>query len=71
MNTDVFCSFPPLKTVTPGIEPIIGQGGGKIAQGLDPNDTSDSYTVPLFVVPKGGEYFFVPSITALQNKFVL
>ena len=40
--------------------------------GTNPNDQSKVLPLPIeWVVPKGGEYFFVPSITALQNKFVL
>lgn len=60
-------SFPPLKTVTPGIEPIVGQGGGKVADGLNVNNQSEAYTVPQFVIPRGGEYFFVPSISTLSE----
>lgn len=60
-------SFPPFKTVTPGIEPIVGQGGGRVADGLNPANPAETYAVPLFVVPKGGEYFLMPSISALSG----
>jgi hypothetical protein len=58
-------SFPPFKTVTPGIEPIIGQASTRPIDGLDPLDQSKSYTLPDFVISNGGEYFIVPSISAL------
>ncbi|PSR74716.1 hypothetical protein PHLCEN_2v9595 [Hermanssonia centrifuga] len=60
-------NFPPLKTVTPGIEPIVGQGSPRTADGLNPVDPSVGYTVPQFVIPTGGEYFFVPSISAITD----
>ncbi|KAI0338774.1 peroxidase TAP [Trametopsis cervina] len=60
-------NFPPLKTVTPGIEPLIGQASPRTAEGLDPANQSKSYTLPQFVIPKGGEYFFSPSISALTG----
>ncbi|PSR77990.1 hypothetical protein PHLCEN_2v7617 [Hermanssonia centrifuga] len=61
-------NFPPLKTVTPGIEPIVGQGSPRTAEGLDPANQSKGYTIPQFVIPTGGEYFFMPSISALTSK---
>ena len=61
-------SFPNGKNVTPGIEPIIGQGAPRVASGLDPHDFTKSYSMPDFVVSNGGEYFFIPSISALTDK---
>ena len=67
--------FPIQKPVEPGFDPIIGQVQditSRTLTGTNPNDQNTSLTLPTeWVVPKGGEYFFVPSITALQNKFVL
>ncbi|KAI0086064.1 peroxidase [Irpex rosettiformis] len=60
--------FPAGKNVTPGIEPIIGQGSPRVASGLDPLDSTKTYTLPNFVVSNGGEYFFVPSISAITDK---
>jgi hypothetical protein len=65
-------TFPPFKNdSTPGIEPVIGQVGGganRIVGGLDPNDASRDMSIPQFVISKGGEYFFSPSISALRDK---
>jgi Dyp-type peroxidase family len=63
------------KITTPGIDLIIGQSnatGGRTAQGIKPNDANDPAntinTPSNFVVPRGGEYFFSPSLSALKNK---
>nr|AZJ17935.1 dye-decolorizing peroxidase [Irpex lacteus] len=60
-------NFPPFKNVTPGIEPIIGRGSPRVATGFDPHDQAKTYTMPDFVVSNGGEYFFVPSISAISD----
>ncbi|KAI0636148.1 peroxidase TAP [Trametes polyzona] len=65
-------SFPP-KNVTPGFDAIIGQtndSSTRTINGMDPKNPSGSLSLPVeWVVPKGGEYFFVPSIPALRTKF--
>ena len=61
-------SFPPAKPITPGIEPIIGQATPRNTGGLNPNNQNESFAVPQFVFPKGGGYFFVPSIPALNSS---
>ena len=35
--------------------------------GLDPRNDETIYTFEDFVIPKGGEYFFSPSLTALEK----
>lgn len=39
--------------------------------GADPNNTATSLDLGFqtWVVPKGGEYFFVPSISVLRDDF--
>jgi len=67
-------SFPP-KTVNgttfdPGFDPIIGQNGNnsRVMAGTNPSSQGTDLTLPIdFVVPKGGAYFFVPPISALQT----
>ena len=40
--------------------------------GVLPNNTGASFPLPTdWVVPKGGEYFFSPSVVALQSAFAL
>jgi hypothetical protein len=36
--------------------------------GLDPNDPEKPMSFPDFVIPRGGEYFFSPSIKALKEN---
>ena len=54
----------------PGFDPMIGQSGGGIARdtgGIDPNNATRRLSVPQFIKPRGGEYFFSPSIPALTD----
>ncbi|TDL17953.1 Dyp-type peroxidase [Rickenella mellea] len=65
-------NFPPQKPVVPGFDPIIGQNGNdaRTMQGTNPDAQTATLNLPFdFVVSKGGEYFFTPSITALKTKF--
>lgn len=50
----------------PGLDPIIGQGDRKLS-GTDPNNPATELSVPEFVLPRGGEYFFSPSLKALKE----
>lgn len=64
------CSFPFGKTQTVGHDPIIGQAGNNAPRttfGINPFNTTRSYSIPEFITPRGGEYFFSPSITALKS----
>ncbi|KAJ7576297.1 Dyp-type peroxidase [Mycena floridula] len=64
-------TFPPQNTgVTPGIDPIIGQADGapRDVTGTNPVNVAETLTLPVnWVVPRGGEYFFSPSIKALKE----
>lgn len=68
-------SFPPNKPFTPGFDPIIGQTNDdsvRTLAGTDPNNQTAELSLPTdWVLPKGGEYFFSPSIPALRTKFAL
>lgn len=72
-------NFPPFKTAvpTPGFDPLIGQAPGNAVGvrslgGTNPDNQGAQLTLPTdWVVPKGGEYFFSPSIPALKSMFVL
>ncbi|TCD63943.1 hypothetical protein EIP91_004753 [Steccherinum ochraceum] len=66
--------FPPQKPEQPGFDAIIGQNkddqSSRTITGVDPKAQTTSLQLPTdWVVPKGGEYFFSPSIPALKTKF--
>lgn len=66
-------TFPPKKG-TPGFDPIIGQApdeGPRTMSGTNPYSQTTELPLPEWVVPKGGEYFFSPSIPALKETFAL
>jgi hypothetical protein len=48
------------------LDPLIGQGVRSMI-GLDPTDPSKSISLDIFIIPKGGEYFFTPSLNGLKN----
>ncbi|KAJ6578622.1 fungal peroxidase [Mycena sp. CBHHK59/15] len=57
-----------------GVDPIIGRATGSAADaprvigGLDPTNSSRTITIMTdFVVSRGGEYFFSPSLSAIAN----
>lgn len=63
------------KTKDPGFDPIVGQApnsGPRTTSGLDPKNQDADLTLPTnWVVSKGGEYFFSPSVPALEQTFAL
>ncbi|KAF8197128.1 hypothetical protein BJ912DRAFT_98447 [Pholiota molesta] len=61
-------NFPPFETQPeiPGLDPLIGQGA-RIMSGLDPLDEQQIVSMPTFIVPRGGEYFFSPSLNGLKT----
>ncbi|KAK0496631.1 peroxidase TAP [Armillaria luteobubalina] len=67
--------FPPFEQTpaTPGFDPIIGQAGNagiRMLSGTDPADPNAELTLTEeFVVPRGGEYFFTPSVKSLKETF--
>jgi Dyp-type peroxidase family len=62
-------NFPPFtgQPFPAGLDPLIGQGA-RVTAGFDPNNPSGDTTVAVFIVPKGGEYFFSPSISGLKSE---
>jgi Dyp-type peroxidase family len=58
-------NFPPKPN--PGIDPIIGQGTRTMTGANPENVTASLDLVREWVISKGGEYFFAPSITALRG----
>ena len=61
--------------MTPGFDPIIGQapnGGVRAMSGVNPKDPNVDLSLPTeWVLSKGGEYFFTPSIPTLKNTFAV
>jgi hypothetical protein len=66
MNTT---TFPPKGLlVTSGFDPIMGLNGNNPRTMNDPKAQGGEFVLPMdFVVPKGGEYFFSPSISTLRD----
>jgi len=67
-------NFPPNKPVQPGFDPIFGQTGKedqsvyRTMTGANPNYEQELMTFPhKFIDPRGGEYFFTPSISTLRK----
>ena len=48
------------------LDPLIGQGTRSMI-GLDPIQPQKSISMGVFIIPKGGEYFFTPSIHGLKS----
>lgn len=48
------------------LDPIIGQGDRKLS-GTDPDNPATVLSMPAFVIPRGGEYFFSPGLKALKE----
>ncbi|MCJ1240810.1 hypothetical protein MMC14_008814 [Varicellaria rhodocarpa] len=67
--------FPINKPIAPGFDAIIGQApdaGPRTLSGTNPNSQSTELALNAdWVVPKGGEYFFSPSIPALKGTFAV
>ncbi|KAG8731737.1 hypothetical protein FRC11_002635 [Ceratobasidium sp. 423] len=62
-------NFPPQKQVEAGFDPIIGQKNSQSRETLG-STAGPQLTLPRdFVVSRGGEYFFSPSIQALKTTF--
>lgn len=61
------------KNPKPGFDPIIGQAPGagvRDVTGTNSKDAKASLKLPTdWVISKGGEYFFSPSLPALKTKF--
>ncbi|KAJ7836676.1 fungal peroxidase [Mycena olivaceomarginata] len=54
-----------------GVDPIIGAlaGAPRVISGLDPTNAAKTVTLTTdFVVSRGGEYFFSPSLSAIASK---
>ncbi|KAK7755328.1 dye-decolorizing heme-containing peroxidase [Diatrype stigma] len=70
-------TFPPGKTQQPGQDPLIGQvvdvdnQGARSMSGADPGNAASNLDLGFqkWVVAKGGEYFFSPSIPVLRDVF--
>jgi len=60
-------NFPPATPQVPGLDPLIGQGGVRTVSGNNPDDPTALLNLPVFINPRGGEYFFSPSINGLKT----
>ncbi|KIM34766.1 hypothetical protein M413DRAFT_450072 [Hebeloma cylindrosporum] len=60
--------FPPFtgRPEAPGLDPLIGQGD-RAMSGLDPLNEQTVIGMPAFIIPRGGEYFFSPSLKGLKS----
>ncbi|KJA16590.1 hypothetical protein HYPSUDRAFT_147511 [Hypholoma sublateritium FD-334 SS-4] len=65
-NNPKFPPFTGKPNELPGLDPIIGQGSRSMS-GLDPLNPEAQLALPNFVVPRGGEYFFAPSLHGLKG----
>ncbi|KAJ7201685.1 fungal peroxidase [Mycena pura] len=57
-----------------GVDPIIGAlaGAQRVVSGLDPTDSTKTLTLTTdFVVSRGGEYFFTPSLSAISGTLAV
>jgi len=66
--------FPPGKPTEPGLDPLIGTvASGDVNMremfGLSIGNPTEEFIFNQWIVPKGGEYFFVPSISTLRDVF--
>lgn len=57
----------------PGFDPLVGHNGNnpRPMTGWSLQNAANSLPLPIFIEPKGGEYFFVPSIDCLKNEFAV
>lgn len=64
---------PPVPSPGPGIDAIIGQNPARPTDGLVGTDAAkplEKLALPAeWVITRGGEYFFAPSISALKETF--
>ncbi|KAJ6476929.1 hypothetical protein C8R45DRAFT_1216747 [Mycena sanguinolenta] len=65
-------NFPPGKSTEPGWDPVFGQTGDaevhRYMSGVDPTNPSKVTTIfDRFIDPRGGEYFFAPSLKTLRE----
>ncbi|KAF8657102.1 hypothetical protein AX16_002289 [Volvariella volvacea WC 439] len=62
-----WANAPGFRVTNTGLDPLIGQGPDHFFTGGDPNNPGLQFDFTPFAVPLGGEYFFMPSISALND----